>query len=167
MPFNTEDPYNRLRTQKPVGRATEALDILRSDAPLEPLRSSQRPDSALDLPLWRPGGNNPPADSPSKPPSEVEQTAIGTVMAQIADSAHVNAFVAINNDVKNEYRQYGKDVADIYLAEQREMYAALRDLDVWAMNNGFTAAAARHVGTRLANRELTPEDALAEIVALG
>lgn len=164
MPFNTEDPYNRLKTHRPAGRASEALAIMRSEAPLELMHASQRPDSALDLPLWRPGV----ANVPSVPePVAVEQTDIMTVMAHVTERAHKKAFSDLRNEIIETCRLEKVDMRATYLSEQRDMYAAMRELDAWAMGNGFTTAAARHVGSRLANKELTPEDALAEIVALG
>jgi len=172
------NPYNRLPSG-PHAResATQVLAELRdaditvtSVQPIPALSDAMRPgnrikaDSVLDLPLWRPGVYEPTATYTEMP---VEQTDIGIVMAQVADGTHNNLFVGFANDIKDEFRLWSNDVSDTYLAEQREMYAALRDLDAWAMNNGFTTATARHVGSRLAHKELSPEDALAEIAALG
>lgn len=173
------NPYTRLPSGPNAGEsATQVLAELRdadvtmtSVQPIPSLRDAARTAhrnaaSALDLPLWRPQGTNPPPNGPSSP-TAVEQTDIGVVVAQVVDGAHINAFAGFTNDVKDEFRQWRKDISDTYLAEQREMYAALRDLDAWAMNNGFVTATARHVGSRLARKELSPEDALAEIAALG
>lgn len=166
MPFNTEDPRNRLKNQQPVGRASAALEILRSEAPLELHRSSQYPGSALDLPLWRSQGVNPSPNEPSVP-TAVEQTDIVTVMAHVTEHAHAKTFESLRNDIRETCRQEKLDMRAIYLAEQRDMYAFMREMDTWAMQNGFTTATARHVGSRLASKELTPEDALAELLALG
>lgn len=113
--------------------------------------------SALDLPLWRPSVSPtavvPEAESPA------EQTDIRHVVSHVS-------FQVMRHDIHVCFKQWSTDNKD----SDREVLAGVRrdlaELDEYARQVGFTNASARSLGRRLARRELTPEDAAAELRAL-
>lgn len=163
-----------------VPRATQILPALR-DAdithttvqPLHTLRHPSRatarglPDSAMDLPLWRPGTEKTPAPAPEVP---AEQTAIEHVAAHIVGHVYrsrtAQACSALREEMDDLCQTEAVAREELSRAALEDVTTALAELDAHAESAGFLAAVARNLGRRLAFHEITPWDALAELQAL-
>lgn len=172
------------RRPRPLKATTEILPALR-DAditattvqPLISLRDAARgtsrtlPESAMHLPLWRPGVSAtarmvvppPPPPAPVKP---VEQTEIGTVAAHIVDHSARSRFEILRHDAASACEEWGTDNDDVFRAHLAGITEDMSELDTIAHRAGFHAAVARSLGRRMARKEITAGDVLAELQAL-
>lgn len=172
------------RRPRPLKATTEILPALR-DAditttavqPLISLRDAARatgrtlPESALHLPLWRPGVSPtartvappPPLPVPVKP---VEQTEIGIVTAHIVDHHAKSRFDILRHDTATACEEWDTDNDDVFRTHLSGIAQDMAELDAVAHRAGFHTAVARSLGRRMARREITAGDVLAELQAL-
>lgn len=137
--------------------------------PLVSLRDStypttrKLPNSALDLPLWRPGVCEPPVQLPTP---DQEQTEIGTVAAHIVDHSVRSRFEIMRHETATACEEWGTDNDDVFRTHLTGMAEDMAQIDTIAHQAGFHAAVARTLGRRLARREISATDVLTQLQAL-